>query len=284
MESLRLDNPSANKLIQDAEQTLSRLQKEFIQSPVNMDKLTIGQVKTLNDKAKSMDADQLETWAAELPAKSAEEKQAAAIIFTNEALEQNRGNQKQVLSAALMADPRLTSEIAKVHLSNMHEEISKTSGDIAGVLGTMFLKEGIERTLESAAAIKLLPLSPIIKTAVSMSAGLAIGAAINNYAAGRDLVDSQGFYRNSALSGILFASSFAAGAVILPASSGTIWQRAGHTYTVSSVAVAQYSLCSLLGLRMKTENFEKSLASARWLENWRVETNFIRHTDETIKN
>lgn len=274
MDFLRQNGPDL-KLAQDAEQTISRLSREINQSSVNIDHLTLGQAKALHDSAQTMDAAQLEKWAVELPRKSVEERQAAAIIFTNDALEHNRGNQKQVLAAALQADSTLTLKISEDRLANMHEELSNTSGDIAGIIGTMLLKKGTERVLESAA--NFLAVSPMMKTALSLGCGLAFGGIANNYAAGRDILDQQGLYRNSALSGLLFLGSVAAGPVIFPAATGNVWQRAERAYIFSNVGLANYSIINQLGLRNRAENFETSLAAAKWLDRWRLQTDYLSH-------
>ena len=274
MDLLRQDGPDSI-LAQNAEQTISRLSREINQSSVNIDQVTLGQAKALHDSAQTMDAAQLEKWAVELPRKSVEERQAAAIIFTNDAIEHNRGNQKQVLAAALQADSALTMKTAQGHLSSMNKEISNASGDIAGLIGTMLLKKGTERALESAS--NFLAVSPMMKTALSLGCGIAFGGIANNYAAGRDILDRQGLYRNSSLSGLLFLSSLAAGPMIFTAATGNVWQRAERAYVFSNVGLAQYSIINQLGLRNKTENFEKSLDATKWLDKRRWQTDYINH-------
>lgn len=273
MELLRQNADS--KFALDAEQTIDRLSREVNWNSVSLDNVSLGEVKALKDRAITMDAVQLEKWAAELPFKSTEQKKAAALFLTDDAIEQNRGNQKHVLGAALQADYELTSKIAENRLNKMNEQISSDSGDIAGIVGTMLFKKGAERVLESASSF--LPSSALMKMALSLGGGLAFGGIANNYAAGREILNTQGLYRNSALSGLMLIGSYAAGPVIFPTAMGSVWQRAEHAYIISNVGLANYSIIDQLGQRIKAENLDKSLATAKWQEKWRLQKDYMSH-------
>ncbi len=186
-------------------QVLDTLLKSAVDNP-GIYNLSLSQIKDMTRSAEMVSEKTLPQLLLNSSTMDPSAKTAASLVFAETSASNTwKPGLLERLVAAQLLDTQAAAATIDGHIDSLQKSAWQGMGDIAGLCTTSISFTVASQTLKDTSAA--LPIPGPMKAAITIGSALVLGGFVNNAIAGRELVAPEGYYRNTALSGMVYGSA-----------------------------------------------------------------------------